>query len=108
VSEVGEREIKTVFRMTDGMACEYVRRDKGLIPRGPWREKGAYEMGDVVTYDNSSWVCMRETSARPMATKPQDDVPPDWRLLAKKGTDGNKPMPTELKPRTPLQVGVPS
>ena len=41
-----------------------------------------YAKGDTVTYDNSAWICKAEsTDARP-------GISPDWRLLARKGSNG--------------------
>lgn len=42
-----------------------------------------YEMGDVVTYDGSMWVALRDTAGAPGKSA-------DWRLAVKRGQDGKK------------------
>ena len=51
-----------------------------IIYRDVWRE-GEYKRFDTVTWNNSLWIAVKDTSEAPGAGK-------DWRLTARKGRDG--------------------
>ena len=54
------------------------------IPRyqGVYSAAQTYQVGDVVTWDGSTWHCQLPTSARP------DQQSAAWRMMVKKGRDG--------------------
>lgn len=51
-----------------------------IIYRDVWRE-GEYQKDDAVTWANSLWIALKDTSEAPGAGK-------DWRLAVRKGRDG--------------------
>lgn len=72
------------------------------MDKGYWRDGMACEKGDVVTHDGIAWIALRETKTKPsIATKE------DWRILARKGRDGDRgpPGPKGEAP-TPVKVGT--
>lgn len=53
----------------------------GLAFRGVFKMGGAYEQGDMVTWDGSMWHCNEPTNEKPGTTK-------SWQLCVRKGQDG--------------------
>lgn len=49
--------------------------------KGVHRDGAAYEKGDMVTFGGSTWIAVRDTSAKPESSS-------DWKLCAKRGRDG--------------------
>lgn len=54
------------------------------LDRGYYRDgMGPIQKGDIVTHDGSAWIALKDTKERP-----GHDSKEDWRLLARKGRDG--------------------
>jgi len=87
--DVDERTTKRIEILTDGRTIEHIKRTPVMIYRGIWKD-GTYERGDVVTWGGSLWHCERATSANP-----QKAGCDDWKLVAKKGRDGENGKPGE-------------
>lgn len=64
--------------------------------RGVWRE-GGHKAGDLVTWGGSVWLAQRDTDVRPEGND-------DWRLIVKRGRDGNDLRPQEPKPPAPVKL----
>lgn len=67
--------------LVDGRKIESEFKLTGLMQYREIYQAGKYEMGDVVTYDGSMWVAIRDTDAVPGKSA-------DWRLAVKRGQDG--------------------
>jgi hypothetical protein len=91
IAEVSERlvdEGRTLERTTvytSGRVFTARLKTLAMIGRGMWTE-GAYEQGDVVIRDGSSWICQTATTEMPGASG-------DWKLVAKRGRDGKDGKP---------------
>jgi hypothetical protein len=64
---------------------EIVKKMPLPIDRGYWREGFVAEKGDVVTTEGSAWIALKDNSV-----KPSLDNKDSWRMLARKGKDGDK------------------
>lgn len=53
------------------------------LDRGYYRDGMLIQKGDIVTHDGSAWIALKDTKERP-----GHDSKEDWRLLARKGRDG--------------------
>ncbi|WP_334158491.1 hypothetical protein [Achromobacter insolitus] len=53
------------------------------LDRGYYRDGMPIQKGDIVTHDGSAWIALKDTKERP-----GHDYKEDWRLLARKGRDG--------------------
>jgi hypothetical protein len=91
IAEISERlvdEGRTLERTTvytSGRVFTARLKTLAMIGRGMWTE-GAYEQGDVVIRDGSSWICQTPTTEMPGASA-------DWKLVAKRGRDGKDGKP---------------
>lgn len=82
--EKQRRTFVQTITMADGREIQSEFKIVGsLMYREVYLTGSSYEMGDVVTYDGSMWVALRDTSAAPGKS-------PDWRLAVKRGQDGKK------------------
>jgi hypothetical protein len=82
-TELTEDDGRTIKRTTvysDGRTFERVIKTAAMLYREVWRE-GEFERGDTVTYHGSLWHAQAKTKATPGTS-------PEWKLCAKKGTDG--------------------
>lgn len=71
------------------------------LDRGYWRDGMACEKGDVTTHDGIAWIALRDTKAKPSIAAKED-----WRILARKGRDGDRgPAGPKGEPPTPVKVG---
>lgn len=60
------------------------RGPEGVVPRGPWNSSVVYDTGDLVIYNNSSYLCRSDDVS---GTSPDLDAT-NWSLLAGKGDRG--------------------
>lgn len=89
------RTIERTTTYTDGTT--FVRRHKFavMMHRGTWQPK-AYERGDCVTRDSSTWHCIAESTETSPPSK-------DWQLIVRKGDKG-KDAPTPRPPQGPVKL----
>lgn len=85
------RTRKTFY--TDGTVKEYSWRIPAMLYREGFKDGTEYTRGDVVNYDNSSWICVVDsTKAKPFPSN-LSDKPQDWRLMVRKGGNGKDGAP---------------
>lgn len=71
------------------------------LDRGYYRDGMACEKGDVTTHDGIAWIALRDTRV-----KPSISAKDDWRILARKGRDGDRgPQGPKGEPPAPVQIG---
>lgn len=76
------RSFVQIITMADGRKIESEFKLVGSMQYREIHENGRkYEIGDVVTYDGSMWVALRDTVGAPGKSA-------DWRLAVKRGQDG--------------------
>jgi hypothetical protein len=75
------RTVTVALQFTDGDRVEKTLRVPAVVYRGIWRE-GAYQQGDAVTRDGSTWIAKADTTDTPGADGTA------WQLAVKKGRDG--------------------
>lgn len=84
-----------------GKGGEIVKRLPIPIDRGYYREGMSCEKGDVVTESGSAWIAIADTSA-----KPGHDQKDAWRMLARKGRDGERgEKGVPYVPPAPVKLG---
>lgn len=82
--EKNRRSFTQVITLIDGRTIESEFKIVGVMQYCEVYQTGRqYETGDVVTYDGSMWVAVRDTAGAPGKS-------PDWRLAVKRGQDGRK------------------
>lgn len=80
--EKNRRVFIQTITMVDGRKIDSEFKIVGLMQYCEVHQTGRqYEMGDVVTYDGSMWVAIRDTMGAPGKSA-------DWRLSVKRGQDG--------------------
>lgn len=83
-----------------GVGGEIVKRLPIPIDRGYWREGMKAEKGDVVTEAGSAWIALKDTDAKPNLSNAAD-----WRLMARRGRDGDQgPAGKDYKPPEPVKL----
>jgi hypothetical protein len=76
----GERTFS--FRLQRGETVkDFAIKVPVTLYRGVYRDGGAYERGDAVTWAGSTWIARRDTVAKP-------DASDDWQLAVKRGREG--------------------
>jgi hypothetical protein len=91
----GGRTIRIVSKYTNGAEVVHELKTDILKYRNVWTP-GAYERGDIVTWNGSSWHCERATQSEP-------ETSDDWKLMVKRGRDGFRP-PKEVRKATPVAL----
>lgn len=82
VEHDGERGF--TFKLSQGdRVKEYSFSVPVMLDRGVYKDGGAYEKGDAVSYGGSIWLAQGDTTAKP-------DGSSDWRLAVKRGRDMTK------------------
>lgn len=95
VEQISEREFRVKAHLTDGTESAQDFKIPVMLHRGIWTER-AYERGDCVTRDNSTWhCCVESTTEKPGESK-------HWQLIVRKGDRGRdapgpKPAPEPVK-----------
>ncbi len=98
VEHPDERTFAIGIKTTDG-AVRHTFRLPVVLDRGVYDETRAYERGDSVSCDGSSWIAQAETTGERPGTSPA------WRLSTKRGRDGkdggrgDPPKPQQVKLR---------
>jgi hypothetical protein len=94
----GERTL-TIKNRTGG---EIVKRMPIPMDKGYWRDGMSCEKGDIVTEQGNAWIARRDNTVKPCLENRDD-----WRLLARKGKDGNDGKPgRDLGPPPPVKLGT--
>lgn len=84
-----------------GRGGEIVKRLPIPIDRGYWREGFKAEKSDVVTHNGSAWIALKDTDAKPGIANDSE-----WRMLARKGKDGDPGAPGKAYvPPSPIKLG---
>jgi hypothetical protein len=91
----GGRTIRIVSKYTNGAEVVHELKTDILKYRNVWTP-GAYERGDIVTWNGSSWHCERATQSEP-------ETSDDWKLMVKRGRDGFRP-PKEVRKAAPVAL----
>lgn len=68
--------------LTSGKIFESTFKQAVILHRGVFKNGDEYFAGDGVISDNSTWICVAES------TKAKPGLSPDWQLSARKGGDG--------------------
>lgn len=85
-----------------GNGGEIVKRLPIPIDRGYWRDGMKAQKADVLTQDGSAWIALKDTD-----TKPCHEHKDDWRMLARKGRDGDPGKAGKpYAPPEPVKLGA--
>lgn len=96
IAEEGEQEldggrfIERTTIYTSGRVFTRRMQSLAMIYRGVWAD-GEFTRGDTATWDGSLWHCERPTKEKP-------GVSADWKLVAKRGTNGKDANPAKREP----------
>ncbi len=83
-----------------GRGGEITKRLPIPMDRGYYRDGMHCEKGDIVTHDGNAWVAQKDTKARP-----GQDVKEDWRLMVRKGRDGESVVrKVSTEPAPPIKL----
>jgi hypothetical protein len=86
-----------------GKGGEITKRLPIPIDRGYYRQGMACEKGDVVTESGSAWIALTDTD-----TKPGHEQKDAWRMMARRGKDGDKGDPGKAYvPPAPVKLDTP-
>lgn len=91
IEHTGERTFAVKTMLTDGQAHETVVKMPVMLHRGIWKEQ-AYERGDCVTRNNSTWHCCVDTTTE----KPGESK--HWQLIVRQGDRGRDAPPPKSAP----------
>jgi len=80
-----ERSLFFRFKSDDKLVPGWAVKLPMLIDRGVWSRDKAYEIGDVLSYGGSAWICKQDCQAQQPGTDAGADF---WRLAVKRGNDG--------------------
>lgn len=86
-----EVEVEEIAEIAAGLVDLPEGGETGIVWRGEWNEETAYNAGDAVFYNGSSYIC--EVDKMPTGEAP--GAVDEWAILASKGEDGKMPVKGE-------------